>query len=382
MRRITARFRIPYTQFLPPSGVPHSDTPKEYLANRERLILMYRHMRMTRLFDAKAFSLQRQGRTGTSAGTEGEEGYAVGYASAMTDHEAVIGARHIHVPYYRQNAALLWLDKDKEAALMRILLYWGGCELGNLSAEGRPDDHPLCVPIGTQIGLAQGRALAIRFFREERAVVCVCGDGATSTGDFNVGLNFAGVLNVPLVIIVANNHYAISVSRSRQSSAQTLAQKALAAGIEGEQVDGNDALAVHHVVYKALERAVREGKPSLIEAITYRLGAHTTADDPQRYRDGGEVIAARACDPLLRLRRLLERLHLWDEDKESLVCSALEECIEGAVRRYEEYTLQCPLSLSQLYDHQVATLHYTQERERQLFLAYQSALAPKEENHG
>jgi len=373
-----ARFKISHTQFLQKNGIVHKDTPKEYLENTDRLLCMYRHMRMIRLFDAKSLSLQRQGRAGTNASTEGEEGYAVGYASAMTDHEKVIGAHHIHIPHYRQNAAMLWLDNDKEAALMRILLYWGGSELGNLAAENHPDDHPMCVPIGTQVGLAQGRAFALKVLKEKRAVVCICGDGATSTGDFNSGINFAGVLKVPLVVVVTNNQYAISVPRQKQTSAITFAQKGIAAGVHCEQVDGNDVLAVHHVVYKALERAVENSEPSVIEAITYRLGAHTTADEPKNYRDDAEVMLARERDPILRMRSLLDRLKIWDDEKETAYCSWAEERIAGAVKRYEAHVLEHPLTLSQLYDHQVATPHYTQNRERELLLAYRHAIAEME----
>ncbi|TSC74624.1 MAG: putative pyruvate dehydrogenase e1 component (Alpha subunit) oxidoreductase protein [Parcubacteria group bacterium Gr01-1014_48] len=379
MKTVVRRFRIIKTQFLPASGIPYKDTPEEYLKNKDRLLCMYRHMRMIRLFDAKSFSLQRQGRAGTNASTEGEEGYAVGYAAAMTDHEKVIGAKHIHVPHYRQNAAMLWLDEDdKEAALMRILLYWGGSELGNLAAKNRPDDHPMCVPIVTQVGLAQGREFALKIRKEKRAVVCICGDGATSTGDFNTGINFAGALKVPLVVIVSNNQYAISVPRERQTAAETFAQKGIAAGIHSEQVDGNDVLAVYHVVYQALERAVKNSEPSLIEAITYRLGAHTTADDPTKYREDAEVAAAREKDPLLRMRRLIDHLGIWDEAKESAYCAWAKERIEEAVKRYENYVKGNPLTLSQLYDHQVASPHYTQIRERELLLAYQKAVAEGE----
>lgn len=378
METVTARFRILCTQFLPPSGIAYKDTPKEYLTNTDRLLCMYRHMRMTRLFDQKSFLLQRGGRAGTNASTEGEEGYAVGYAAAMTDHEKVIGAQHVHVPHYRQNAAMLWLDQDKEAALMRILLYWGGSEMGNLSAENHPGDHPMCVPIGTQVGLAHGRAFAMKVLKEKRAVVCICGDGATSTGDFNTSINFAGALKVPLVVIVTNNQYAISMPRQRQTAAQTFAQKGIAAGIHSEQVDGNDVLAVYHVVYAALERAVNHSEPSLIEAITYRLGAHTTADEPKLYRDDAEVEEARKKDPILRMRRLLDRLEIWDDEKEADYCAWAEKRIEAAVERYEEHVLRNPLTFSQLYDHQVASLHYTQSRERDLLLAYQDMVAKME----
>lgn len=378
MKTVVTRFKILYTQFLMKSGIPHKDMPEEYVTKTERLLCMYRHMRMIRLFDAKSLSLQRQGRAGTNASTEGEEGYAVGYASAMTDHEAVIGATHIHVPHYRQNAAMLWFDKDKEAALMRILLYWGGSELGNLAPESHPDDHPMSVPIGTQVGLAQGRAFALKVRKERRAVVCICGDGATSTGDFNAGINFAGVLKVPLVVIVTNNQYAISVPRERQSAAQTFAQKGIAAGVHCEQVDGNDVLAVHYAVYQALKRAVDESLPSVIEAITYRLGAHTTADDPTKYRDDTEVAAAREIDPLLRMRRFLDRLKIWDDEKEAVYCAWAEARIEAAVKRYEDHVLRNPLTLAQVYEHQVAVPHYTLKRERELALAYQKALVQVE----
>ncbi len=173
-------FKIGYTQFLPSTGVPHGDMPEEYLTNTDRLLCMYRHMVMIRLFDAKAFSLQRQGRVGTNAPTEGEEGYAVGYAAAMSDHERHIRKKHIHIPHYRQNAAMLWRDENKAAALSRILLYWGGSELGNDSSARYPDDHPMCVPIGTQVSIGQGRAYAIKVKNEAELRLL-----SAETGNFN-----------------------------------------------------------------------------------------------------------------------------------------------------------------------------------------------------
>ena len=190
------------------------------------------------------------------------------------------------------------------------------------------------MPIATHTCHAVGAAYAMKLRGEDRAVVCVLGDGGSSKGDFYESLNAAGVWQLPVVFVVINNEWAISMPREHQSAAQTLAQKALAGGIPGEQVDGNDFLAVHEKAAAALRKARSGGGAHLIEALTYRLGDHTTADDASRYRDPAEVESHRAGDPIARLRAFLENRGLWDAEAEEALLKDCDQRIEQALERY------------------------------------------------
>lgn len=215
----------------------------------------------------------------------------------------------VFLPSYREHGGQLW----RGVTLRELLLYWGGDERGNDFAGPR-EDFPNCVPVGSHPPHAVGVALAFRLRGEPRASVCVVGDGATSKGDFAEALNMAGVWRVPAVFIVNSNVWAISVPRDRQSAAETLAQKAVAAGILGEQVDGNDVIAVRAIMERA--RARQGQGPSLIEAVSYRLCDHTTSDDASRYRDDAEVSRHWPAEPLVRLRNFLTAAGHWDKAKE------------------------------------------------------------------
>ena len=232
-------------------------------------------MVLTRAFDLKAVSLQRTGRLGTYAVSLGQEAVSVGVASAMRQEDVLL-------PSYRDNGTLLWRGVKME----EILLYWGGDERGNLSS-GPAHDFPFCVPVGSQAPHAAGVAYAFKFRKEPRVAVCLLGDGATSKGDVYEAMNFAGVQKLPLVFVVNNNQWAISVPLKLQTACETLAQKAIAAGFAGEQVDGNDVIAVRDAAEQAIAAARNGQGPRLIEALTYRLGDHTTADDAARYRAAG-----------------------------------------------------------------------------------------------
>jgi pyruvate dehydrogenase E1 component alpha subunit len=189
--------------------------------------------------------------------------------------------------------------------------------------------------------------------REPRVAVCMLGDGATSKGDFYEALNAAGVWRVPVVFVVNNNQYAISVPRRQQTAAETIAQKAIAAGVGGEQCDGNDVIAVRHCVEQALTRARRGDGPSLIEALTYRLSDHTTADDARRYRKEEEVENWRQQDPIARLRGYLTSVGAWsDGDEQALVADCARQ-VEDAVREYQSLP---PLPPESMFDHLYETL--------------------------
>lgn len=249
---------------LDPDGLPATALP-EIAASRDRLVDLYRAMVLTRHFDQRAVTLQRTGRLGTYASSLGQEAVGVGVASAME-------TRDVLLPSFREHGAQLW----RGVTMVELLAYWGGDERGSDFAACR-EDFPVCIPVASHLPHAAGVALAMKHRGEARAAVCIAGDGATSKGDFYEALNVAGLWALPCVFVIANNQWAISVPRHAQTGAETLAQKAVAAGFAGIQVDGNDVIAVHEATRRALERARSGGGPTLIEAITYRLADHTTA---------------------------------------------------------------------------------------------------------
>ena len=268
-----------------------------------RLIELYRGMVLTRRFDAKAIALQRTGRLGTYASSLGQEAVSVGLAHAMR-------AEDVLLPSYRETGAQIC----RGVSLVELLLYWGGDERGSDFAGPRAD-FPVAVPIASQCLHATGVAYAFKLRREPRVAVCVCGDGATSNGAFYEAINTAGAWRVPAVFVICNNQWAISMPRSAQTATATLAQKAIAAGIPGEQVDGNDVIAVRHLVGHAVERARSGEGACVVEAVTYRMSDHTTADDATRYRDGESVSAAVGQGPDRAAAHLPERGRPLDQGR-------------------------------------------------------------------
>lgn len=315
--------QVPFTRYLDDHGQPQGDLPG-WVDDPPLLLQLYRQMNLVRLFDQKCVALQRTGQIGTYASTLGQEAVGTALGRAMTDADVLI-------PYYRDTATQL----QRGVQMQDILLYWGGDERGSAwSAPAAVEDFPICVPIATQACHACGVAAAFRIRQQPRVAVTTCGDGATSKGDFLESLNLAGVWQLPVVFVVNNNQWAISVPRCLQSAAPTLAHKALAAGIPGEQVDGNDVLAVYDRVRIAIERA-RAGKgPTLIECVTYRLGDHTTSDDASRYRSAEELSEAWKREPLGRLQRFLHQQGLWDEAQEQRLHRELGEQINAAVEAF------------------------------------------------
>jgi pyruvate dehydrogenase E1 component alpha subunit len=296
--------------------------PPALATDMATLVPLYRAMVLTRTFDLKAVSLQRTGRLGTYAVSLGQEAVSVGVASAMRREDVLL-------PSYRDNGTLLWRGVKME----EILLYWGGDERGNLSS-GPPHDFPFCIPVGSQAPHAAGVAYAFKFRNEPRVAVCLLGDGATSKGDAYEAMNFAGVHKLPLVFVVNNNQWAISVPLKLQTASQTLAQKAIAAGFPGEQVDGNDLIAVHAAATEAIAEARGGGGPRLIEALTYRLGDHTTADDAARYRPPQEVQMRWKEEPIARLRAYLVSQNAWGKAAEEQLASDCQRQVDAAVERY------------------------------------------------
>lgn len=337
---VIARFEVRYRNYIAPDGAI-TRPPPAFASNIDLLASLYRAMVLARAFDLKAVALQRTGRLGTYAVSLGQEAVSVGVASAMREDDVLL-------PSYRDNAALIW----RGVKLEEILLFWGGDERGN-NFTGPVCDFPFCVPVGSQAPHAAGVAYAFRLRREPRVAVCLFGDGATSKGDVFEAMNFAGVHKLPVVFVVANNQWAISVPLRLQTASETLAQKAIAAGFSGEQVDGNDVVAMHAAASEAIA-AARDGHgPRLIEAVTYRLGDHTTADDAARYRPPEEVQARWKNEPIGRLRAYLVGRDAWNKAKEEQLVAECQERIEAAVQRYLATPPRAPETM---FDHLYATL--------------------------
>lgn len=316
-----ATFTVQLTRCLGRDGTPVGPLPP-FASDPANLIPLYRGMILTRAFDMRAVALQRTGRLGTFASSLGQEAVVVGTASAMTPDDVLI-------PSFREQGAQLW----RGVTPVELLQYWGGDERGSDFAGPR-HDFPICVPVGSHVPHAAGVALGLKLRHQPHAALCVIGDGGTSKGDFYEALNMAGVWTLPLVVVINNNQWAISVPRTAQSAAQTLAQKAVAAGISGQQVDGNDVVAVHAVVAAALERARAGGGASVIEALTYRLSDHTTADDARRYRADAEVAEHWREEPIARLRHYLISQGAWSRNDEEQTLAQAAATMDRAADAY------------------------------------------------
>ena len=296
------------------------------------LVRLYRTMLTVREFDETRLRLQRQGRIGTFAPVKGQEAAQLGSIYALE-------AEDWFVPAFRETAAAIWRGMKLEDDL----LYCAGYEEGIALPEGA-HDLPICITVGSQPTHAVGVAWGARLRDEPVAVITYFGDGATSEGDVHEALNWASVYDLGVIFLCRNNQFAISTPRAIQTRATTIAQKALAYGMPGIQVDGNDLLAVYAATREAVERA-RQGKgPTFIEAVTYRMSVHTTADDPKRYRTDDEVAVWEKRDPLLRLRRyLLDKGVMTEGDHERWyeeVKAEVKEAVGRFERRIEEMERQ------------------------------------------
>jgi 2-oxoisovalerate dehydrogenase E1 component alpha subunit len=318
---VIARFEVRRRSYLAPDGSVLRKLPG-FASDTDLLISLLRAMVLLRAFDLKAVALQRTGRLGTYPVSLGQEAASVGIASAMREEDVLL-------PSYRETGALLWRGVKME----EILLFWGGDERGSCSS-GPAHDFPICIPVGSQAPHAVGVAYAFRLRRQPRVAICLCGDGATSKGDLWEAMNFAGVWKLPVVFVVTNNQWAISVPLKLQTASETLAQKAIAAGFYGEQVDGNDVVAMRAAAERAIDAARSGEGPRFIEAVTYRLGDHTTADDAARYRPTEDVQVRWKEEPIARLRAYLVKNAGWSKDKEERLSAECQERIEEAVARY------------------------------------------------
>jgi len=307
----------------------------------DKLVEAYKTMLYARVADIKAVSLQRQGRIFTLPTNMGQEAAAVGSAMAIKQSDWMVTA-------YRELGA--WLVKG--FTMKQYFLYFGGSEEGSRLAENARMT-PTAVPISSQLPHAVGIAHAINYRGEDDVVLAYFGDGGTSQGDFHEAMNWAGVFNCPVIFFCNNNQYAISLSRKKQTKAETLAQKAIAYGMPGIQVDGNDFLAVYRATSEAVNHA-RSGKgPVMIEAVTYRMGAHTTSDDPGKYRTKEEEAEWQEKDPLKRMKIFLEGKGLWDDEKEEKHKSVSEADVS---RQFKEVENAGSTSVDDIFKYQFAEL--------------------------
>jgi pyruvate dehydrogenase E1 component alpha subunit len=313
------------------------DTKLEPKLSPDDLKRLYRAMVLGRRLDERMLKLQRQGRIGTFAPIKGQEASQMGSVFTLTPTDWM-------VPSFRETASMLWRGWPIEKILA---LFAGRLEGSQPGPEQR--DLPITIPVATQLPHAVGIAYGIQYRGEDAVVMAYFGDGATSEGDFHEACNFAGVWHVPIVFVCQNNQWAISVPLKKQTNSRTIAQKASAYGFPGIQVDGNDVLAVYVASRDAVLKARAGEGPTLIECVTYRLGVHTTADDPTKYRSDEEVKAWEQKDPLTRFRAYLEKKRLLDGSVEEEV----DEEIARAVERFEAMPPADPLGM---FDHAYAEL--------------------------
>ncbi|MDO6541775.1 pyruvate dehydrogenase (acetyl-transferring) E1 component subunit alpha [Photobacterium sanguinicancri] len=328
-------------------------TPLPAWLSHDMLVSYYRDMVLTRVYDNKAVALQRTGKLGTYPSHLGAE--AIGIAIGRT-----LKSDDVFIPYYRDMPAM-WA---RGIAMEKNLQYWGGDERGSdfhseSAPHNRPSrDLPFCVPIATQCTHAVGVAAALKIEGGHHAALVTCGDGATSKGDFLESINCAGSWNIPLVFVINNNQWAISVPREIQCGAEFLADKAKGAGITGITVDGNDVVAMLDAVKTALEQAYRGKGATLIEAISYRLSDHTTADDASRYRSEDELQQAWQYEPISRLKQYLINAGRWTEQDETELLELCRKDVEAAVERYLAIIPQAPESaFDYLYESLSDDLH-------------------------
>jgi pyruvate dehydrogenase E1 component alpha subunit len=351
--KVIEEFTVPRLEILDEDA--NFDESLEPNLPEEQLVAMYRAMLLARLVDDRQLKLQRQGRIGTFGPSTGQEASVVGPAFAMGKDDWFVCA-------FRELGGRLVVGDSITAQL----IYYNGFEEGTIRPNGDGRMLPMSVIVGAQTLHAVGIAYAMKYRNEKSAVLVFMGDGATSEGDFHEAMNFAAVWNAPVIFICQNNQWAISVPREKQTKSRTIAQKAIAYEMPGIQVDGNDILATYRATKEALERAYEGKGPTFIEAVTYRLTMHTTADDPTKYRSEEQVASWRAREPLIRFRKYLENKGYWNEDKQVAIEEEIKQEIDAAVKAFEdraEFKPDAP------FDHVFGTRHEVIEEQRQEFLA-------------
>ncbi|HYG70604.1 MAG TPA: thiamine pyrophosphate-dependent enzyme [Anaeromyxobacteraceae bacterium] len=314
--------------------------PREVSLPKEELLGLYRWMVLNRQLDERMITLQRQGRIGFYIGSIGEEATILGSTAAMREEDWIF-------PCYREHGAALYRGMPLVTFLCDLLGNAGDAMKGRQMpcheswAPGRFTS--ISSPIATQVPQAVGAAWAARIRREDMVAITYFGEGATSANDFHTGMNFAGAAKIPVVFVCRNNGWAISIPREKQTASETIAQKALAYGMRGERVDGNDLLAVWNATRRARERAAAGEGPTLLECVTYRLEGHSTSDDPRAYRPAELVEPWRKKDPILRLRKFLAGQGWLDDAADAKLQESVKDELQRALKEAEAFEPKPPV---------------------------------------
>jgi pyruvate dehydrogenase E1 component alpha subunit len=299
----------------------------------EELLSAYKNMLLTRILDEKIIALQRQGRMGTYVSCAGQEASQIGSMLALSETDWVF-------PMYRDLGMIIQRGVSLDSLMNRLFGNQDDLSLGrdlpNAYGWRKQRIFSLAAPIASHLQIAVGFAMAAKFRNEDTVTLSSFGDGATSSGEFHVSMNFAGVYKAQTVFLCENNQYAISVPVSRQTASESIAIKANAYGFSGIQVDGNDILAVYSATKDAAEKARRGDGPTLIECVTYRLGAHSTSDDWKKYRANEEVEEWKGRDPLLRLLRYLDKHSMLEEKVNQKLRKELESSVSELISKSEK----------------------------------------------
>ena len=323
-KKVLKDFKVEYLQILDENG--NCDEALMPKISNDEIKKIYEMLILIRVFDQKAFNMQRQGRLGTYIQFKGQEACQVGSAVVLKDEDFVF-------PMYRNSGLLI----ARKHPMVQVLQYWNGDERG-MKAPPNVNNFPIAIPVGTQVIHATGAAWAAKLRKTNQVCITYFGDGATSKGDFHEAMNFAGVFNLPVVFFCENNQFAISVPRPKQTHSETIAQKAIAYGFEGIQIDGMDVFAVCKATKDAVEKA-RAGKgPTLIEAFTYRLCDHSTSDDASRYRSKEEFDAWMKKDGVERLEKYMRKKGILDDAYKEKILKHSQETVEKAVTEFEKIT--------------------------------------------
>lgn len=358
--------KIEYLSILNEKG--ELDASLEPHIPEELLLKLHRTLLLSRKFDERLLNLQRQGRIGTFPPINGQEAAQLGAVALLRPSDWM-------VPAFRETAAEIWRGRSLESVIIYNNGYSEGAEI--------PQDLnnlPISVPVGSQILHAVGLGWAAKYRQTDDVAMTFFGDGATSEGDFHEGLNFAGVFQAPVIFVCQNNHWAISLPVAKQTRSKTLAQKALAYGMPGIQVDGNDILAVYAAAKEAVDRARAGQGPTLVECVTYRMAVHTTADDPKRYRTEKEVDKWRKRDPIVRFQKYLVDKGLLSEDKIAGIESEVLEVIQAAVDGAEE-KMKAFGDPIDMFEHAYAEMPAYLKEQKEAFVA-EVAETMEEGDHG
>lgn len=365
-RSVLENFSVEGLSILDPEG--RADPELEPKIPVPQLKRIFQDMLLAREFDARAIAMQRQGRMGTYAPATGQEAISVTVTAALESGDWM-------APSFREQGMFL----ARGVKLSTLFLFFMGSEEGNRLPR-RLRTLPVSVPCATQVLHAVGLAMAAKYKKDPVVVATFFGDGSTSEGDFHEALNFAGVYQTPNLFICQNNQWAISTTRETQTRSATLAQKAIAYGIPGLQVDGNDVLALYAATREAADRARSGGGPTLLECMTYRLGVHTTSDDPSRYRRAAEVEAWQAKDPILRFERYLLAKGILQEGDRERWTAEFGEQLKAAAAEAEEICRN--LGPDEMFTYMYAELPEFLKAEREHALSLSSALEAPGRAHG